>query len=158
MTKFEKYYNLGLFAFLSISGSVTFVQSCNDSKVVIPGKGLEKTLLVMANDALREHGRSERVTGLSEMSCRNSQMTRSDIRGTIYHDCTAEARFADGSTWEICIYRDFSRVHRHGRKGRSVIDTVYMTVNMCGIDSNVEITREFPFSENFYDIDGEVTE
>ena len=118
--------------------------------LIDPERGLPETLTELSNQALRNHGRSVRVSRTEGVSCQISESLHHDIGWDRVHYCTAKAIFSDGHTSEICIYRMF-RGHSKGP------DDLEMTVNLCGEDSDIEATESFDYYDMFYDFDRDLT-
>ncbi len=135
-----------LLLFVVLLPAVLYIHACSRTAAITPGKDLEKTLTRMANEALRQHRRTEEVVSVSGFSC---------IRKSRYADnsCTADAHFADGTTAQICILRMFDS--RFAQRGRN-FSKVTMTVSMCDSDSDIDITESFGYSVWFYDADDDL--
>ncbi len=101
------------FALVAVLFILTYVLGCYNAGLIDPERGLPDTLTELSNQALRNHGRNERVSRTEGLSC---QISGSRQRRSGYdriHYCTAKALFSDGHTSEICIYRMF-RGHSKG--------------------------------------------
>ena len=118
--------------------------------LIDPERGLSETLTELANQALRNHGRSGRVSRTEGLSCQISERDYRHGRYDRVHYCTAKAFFSDGNTSEICIYRMFNMQG----KGPDELD---MTVNLCREDPDIEATESFDYFARFYDFDRDLT-
>ena len=138
------------FALVAVLCILTYALGCYNAGLIDPERGLPDTLTELSNQALRNHGRSVRVSRTEGVSCQISESLHHDIGWDRVHYCTAKAIFSDGHTSEICIYRMF-RGHSKGP------DDLEMTVNLCGEDSDIEATESFDYYDMFYDFDRDLT-
>ena len=131
-TRWTKIIVIGLALYISCMYLTNYILT----KRIVSGKGLEKTLVRMYNEALRHYGRKEVVGDVYDYTCKA-------VHHSVYtHECTAVARLQDGSTSKLCIVRDFPAY-----RGTDMT----MTVTMCDIDPKIEIKEVFYFSRFFFD-------
>lgn len=86
------------FAIVLVLCILNFVLGCYNAALINPEIGLPETLTDLSNQALRNHGRNERVSRTEGLSCQISGGRQRHSGYDRVHYCTAKALFSDGHT------------------------------------------------------------
>ena len=127
-----------LFVMVSIAGSIYHYFN----SYLFSDNGLDVTVNEVVADAVSQSGRDDlEISEITGLSCLE-RTSGSKIMTRIY-DCAAMAQLDDGKSTPICITRTkhYRKVKKRRYSTRTIVESMDVNVNLCGIDSNIKSSK-----------------